>query len=240
LASPARPPLGALLLGFAFAVLAVAWPIVSERIIETLGVRPFALGLALLWLAGLVAARGRLRAELGLHPLESLVPIALALAAAATGAHVLLLLLPVWVYAALSRVFAASLRGESSLVEQGALLMQPNAPDFIRPYCRAVTRLWATAFALNALLIAALALAAPLAWWRAYTGWITWLVLGSLALGEFVVRKVTFRNYDDGPLDRLFELVFPADGTEMSRRANAYKGAKRRSLGRAERERRSF
>jgi hypothetical protein len=61
--------------------------------------------------------------------------------------------------------------------------------------------------------------------------------MGALALGEFVVRKTTFRNYDDGPLDRMFELVFPADGTEMSRRANAYKGAKRRSLGRAERER---
>ena len=57
----------------------------------------------------------------------------------------------------------------------------------------------------------------------------------ALSLAEFVVRKAHFRNYDGGPLDTPFECFFPADQNEMGRRANAYKGEMRRSLGRPER-----
>ena len=92
-------------------------------------------------------------------------------------------------------------------------------------------------FLLNALGIAALALFAPPAWWRAFTGWIVWLVFGVISLVEFVVRKTHFRNYDGGPIDSAFEFFFPADGNEMGRRANAYKGERRRALGRPERGR---
>ena len=163
--------------------------------------------------------------------------VALVALAFATGERVFLLLLPAWVYAALARIFAASLRGGGSVIERVAFAMQPYAPDFIRPWCRGVTRFWAAVFLANALLVAALALAAPLAWWRLYTGAIVWLVFAALSVVEFAARKAHFRNYDDGPIDLLFERFFPSDRTEMGRRAIAYKSQMRRSLGRPERGR---
>jgi uncharacterized membrane protein len=237
LAEPARPGRGALALGLAFAALALVWPFVEDGLVTQLGVRALALAFLAATIASLFTARGGLPRELSLGPLDTAAFIGLPLAAAVTDERAFLLLVPAWLYAALARIFAASLRAERSVVERAAMRLEPNAPDFIGPYCRAVTAFWAVVFLLNALGIAALALFAPPAWWRAYTGWISWLVFGALSLGEFIVRKAHFRNYDGGPIDSAFEFFFPADGNEMGRRANAYKGERRRALGRPERER---
>ena len=89
--------------------------------------------------------------------------------------------------------------------------LEPNAPDFIGPYCRGVTALWAVVFLLNALGIAALALFAPPAWWRAYTGWIVWLVFGALSLVEFVVRKRTSASTTAARSTAPVAFFFPSD-----------------------------
>ena len=225
------------MLGVAFAGLAVAWPFVAEWLVVRFGVRALAAALFGVGALSLLGARGALPAELALGRLDVAGMAALVALALASGQRVFLLLVPAWVFVALARIFAASLRGGGSVIERVAFLMQPYAPDFIRPYCRGVTLFWAATFAANALAIAALALFAPLAWWRSYTGWIEWLGLVVLSLAEFAVRKAHFRNYDDGPIDLLFERFFPADRSEMGRRASAYKGAMRRSLGRPERGR---
>jgi len=238
LAELERPGRGALAVGLAFAVLTLAWPFVEERLAAELGVRALAFAFLAATIGSLFVARSGLPRDLSLGPLDSAAFIGLPLAAVLTGERAFLLLFPAWLYAALARIFAASLRGGGSLVERAALRLEPFAPAaIIRPYCRGVTAFWAAVFLVNALGIAALALFAPPAWWRAYTGWICWLVFAALSAVEFVVRKVHFRNYDGGPIDSAFEFFFPADGNEMGRRANAYKGEMRRAQGRPERGR---
>jgi len=236
LADPERPRLLEVGAALFWAAFVLVWPFVEDPLVARFGVRPFAAW----FLANLLlfpTASRRLPPELSLGWIDLAAFLVLIAGAIATDARVFLSLLPAWIYASLARIFAASLRTDASVVERVALRLEPNAPEFIRPYCRAITGFWAAVFLLNALGIAALALFAPPAWWRAYTGWICWLVFAALSAVEFVVRKIHFRNYDGGPIDSAFEFFFPADGNEMGRRANAYKGEMRRAQGRPERGR---
>jgi uncharacterized membrane protein len=228
---------GLLLLAAGFGFLVFAWPLFAQFMIENFGVRVLAGSMIAVSAVSLRAAGGGIPSEYALRGLDLAVLFALAGLALATGQRLFLLLIPAWLYVALARIFVQSLRGGGSLIETVAMQLQPYAPDFIRPYCRKVTLLWAGLFALNAAAIAGLALFAPLGWWRAYTSWIVCLAFAAITLIEFGVRKAHFRIYDGGPIDSVFEYFFPAERTEMGRRASAYKIQMRRSLGRPERGR---
>jgi uncharacterized membrane protein len=234
LASAGRPTAAQLALAALFGGIVVAWPFLAEAIAERIGVRPFAGAILALGAASALGMRGALPHDLAFRWSDSAVLGALVLCAAATGQAVFLWLVPAWIYVALARVFDASARAGDSVIERVAFAIQPYAPDFIRPYCRRVTRLWAGLFVANAAVIAALALFAPLAWWSAWTGWVGWLVFVAISAVEFAVRKLHFRIYDDNPLDRVFERWFPAADTEMGRRSNEYRLQMRRALGRPE------
>ena len=138
-------------MGVAFALLALLWPFVEDGLVTQLGVRALALGFLALTALSLLAARGALPGDLSLGPLDTAAFVGLPLAAALTGEGVFLLLIPAWLYAALARIFASSLRAEQSLVERAAMRLEPNAPGFIGRYCRGVTALWAIVFLTNAL-----------------------------------------------------------------------------------------
>ncbi len=232
-----RPSRGQLLLGAAFAALVVVWPLFARWMVEQFGVRALAGSLLALGALSLRAANTALPPDLSYGRFDSFVWFALVALALVTGSRELLLILPAAVYLAIARILERSARSEQSLIERVAFWMQPYAPDFIRPYCRKVTRFWAVVFLANAIGIAALALFAPVTWWEAYTGWMVWLVFLAISVVEFAVRKAHFRNYDDGPVDLLFEKFFPSDRTEMGRRAMEWKAQMRRSLGRPERGR---
>jgi hypothetical protein len=66
-----------------------------------------------------------------------------------------------------------------------------------------------------------------------------WLAPAALeqALETFREGKYERIATTGGPIDSAFEFFFPADGNEMGRRANAYKGERRRAQGRPERGR---
>ena len=226
-----RPNARQLAAGVAVAVLAFVWPVFSSRLVELFGVRALA-GSLLLVSAGSLFALGRtVPRELSPARSDSLALIALVAASAASGERVFLLLVPGFVQLAIARIFWRSLRQGESIFERVAFAIQPYAPDFIRPYCRTSTRLWAWLFLANALGVALLAFAAPLESWQAFTGWIVWVVMAVVAAIDFAVRKLYFRLYGPGPLDRLLARVFPANNTEMGRRANAYRRERRISLG---------
>ena len=87
-------------------------------------------------------------------------------------------------------------------------------------------------FLANGVAIAALALLAPANVWRRFASVGVWLVVAAVSVFDFAFRKLYFRLYGTGPLDRLLARAFPADQTEVARRANAYRTAKRLSLGR--------
>jgi uncharacterized membrane protein len=227
-----RPGRRELAAGLGLIALAVVWPLVSERLVETLGVHALATALLALSAVSLVAVRSAIPHELALERSDSLALIALVASAALTGERLFLLLVPAWLQLALFRVFRRSLRVEPTVFERVARVIEPHAPEFIAPYCRKATALWGWVFFANALAIVGLAFLAPLPWWRAFTSWIVWLIVGALSAGDFVVRKVYFRSYHDRPIDRLLARLFPPDGSEMGRRSNEYRRARRRALGR--------
>jgi uncharacterized membrane protein len=134
-----------------------------------------------------------------------------------------LLLFPALVNLLLAIACGRSLRAERSLIEQLATWMQPYLPSFTRSYCWRATALWTGFFALNAVLIAVLALLSPERWWPLYTSRIYFALVAGISGVEFLVRKLVFRNYvRSNPIDRVLAAIFPAENTERGRRSMAY------------------
>jgi uncharacterized membrane protein len=207
----------------AWAAVVFGYPFAAREALARFGVAPCATVLALFATASLLLARRTARRAVGAGLASGLGLVALPAAAALTGDRTPLLFVPAWVYVILAQVFRASLREEGSIVERGVQLLHPWAPDFIRSYCRKLTAGWAVFFGANAAAIAALAAAAPLPWWEAYTSWIQYALMGAISAVEFVVRKAWFRYYyRGGPVDRLLASFFPAEATPEGRRSLEY------------------
>jgi uncharacterized membrane protein len=205
----------------ALVLLATLYPPLLELAVSLFGRRAVASGVALLAAFSTIASVRR-----GGGPVLVLARAVVAglAASSALGAGLTpLLLIPACIYAALAWVFFASLRSGTSLVELAARMLQPVAPDFIGPYCRRVTTLWGGVLTINALVLSAFALAAPIETWRFAAGVGLWAWMGVISLAEFLVRKIYFRNYYyRGPLERILEKLFPAEATPMGRRSAAY------------------
>jgi uncharacterized membrane protein len=181
----------------------VAFPLVVLAGVSRLGARTTAVVLGALLLPGAVRAvaskRDRLRAAL-LLPLSTFALLALS---AALDDGRFMLAYPVLVNAALLLQFGLSLRGERSLVETFARLSVPELTPAERRYCRSVTLVWCGFFVLNGTAAALLAAFAPRAWWAAYTGAISYALVGTVFAVEYVVRKARFQRWGRGPVDRL-------------------------------------
>ena len=149
--------------------------------------------------------------------------------AVATGNKTVLLFVPIIVNLYLLATFSASLRNGPPMAERFARMVEDDLPDFTLPYCRRVTVLWCAFLGLNATCIVLLALVAPVEWWALYTGLISYVLIGCLLGGEFIVRKLWFRHYDDSPTDRVFGWAFPPHRTANGRRSLEY--ARRRLAG---------
>ena len=204
-------------------VIVLLYPLVSAWVIERFGVRVAALALTAIVAPAFALAGQRVAASFGTRAPASVGPMLLTLAAAVTGDRLFLMLVPAAVYLVLFELFRASLHGPMSMIEIGARFMEPYAPEFIRSYCRKLTVLWCGFFVANAIVVAALAIASPPDWWRAYTGWIIYAVLAVLSAIEFLVRKWWFRYYFYGTaFDRLWSAWFPADATPQGRRSAEY------------------
>jgi len=213
-------------------LLIVAYPWLLSRALERFGVPAVAwvaLGLGVVGMA-MSGRRFRRSAHPGLLTSFQLVGLGLLSSAALSGERQALLLVPVLVQVVLSFVFWQSLRGPVSIVEKAARLMQPRIPDWVSSYCRIITILWCIFFGLNALLIGWLALSGSADAWMRYTGGGLYLVAGVLQLIEFVFRKLWFRNYSRGPLDPLFQRLFPAADTARGRRSLEHIQRKRREM----------
>jgi uncharacterized membrane protein len=202
-------------------LVAAFYPVLFDTLVSWFGPTAVAVSLALLAAVSAVADARR-----G-GPLVSILAraaVALLAASSAMGAGLWpLLAIPACLYTALAWLFLASLRGDTSLVELGARMIQPVAPEFIGPYCRRVTALWGIVLSINAGLLAVLALAAPVETWRAAAGYGIWTWMGLVSAAEFLVRKTYFRNYYyGGPFERVWSKLFPAEATPMGRRSAAY------------------
>lgn len=107
-------------------------------------------------------------------------------------------------------------------MERLARIVEEDAPDFIGPYCRAASGGWALLCAAIAAAIAAEALRGDAEAWRFAAGPGAVGVLAAALLVEFLFRKLHFRHYGSGPVDRALSALFPAERTERGRRSQAH------------------
>lgn len=216
--------LGAAAVGFA-----VLYPLAAERALAAWGPRAVGAGLCALGLVSLPFAHGR-------GPVH--VPVALRAAllvlpavAAVRGQALALRLVPASIQAAVAVVFVLSLRGGGSLFEEVARRIEPHAPDFIGPYCRKATLVFAALFALQGAGVGWLALHPPASGWAFASGVLVWVPVGLGFAVEWAVRKSWFRHYGDGPVDRVLRALLPPEKTPQGRRSLEYVRRKRRELG---------
>ncbi len=120
------------------------------------------------------------------------------------------LAMPVLVNVVLLVTFGATLgAGATPMIERFARMQDPELGPDKQAHCRQFTWVWCGFFVVNGATAAALALAAPLAWWATYTGLVAYFLMGALFGVEYVVRKARFREFGSGPHDRLLARVFP-------------------------------
>jgi uncharacterized membrane protein len=219
---------GGLQVAFTLAYPLIVWLAFTRLETRAVGV----LLLALYLISSLLRARGSL-SDLWSVARQHAPLVGLVLVGVATGQRTVLLLVPVVVSLYLLWTFAASLSKGPPMVERFARIVEEDLPDFCVPYCRKVTIVWCAFLAANALVAGLLAFFAPLEWWALYAGLVFYVLMGALLAGEFVVRKLWFRHYGGGALDRVFRRLFPPERTANGRRSLAYVQA-RRSRARSE------
>jgi len=199
-------------------------------LMAALGVRGFALLMLVPALIAAITMRGA-PSQVSLSSNERATLLAILAIAVLTGSELAIRLLPALVHAAVARLMLSSLEGET-IIERTARVWHPLAPDFIGPYCRKLTVVWAALFGASAAITAVLALGGWTQAWRAWCGWVFWTVLAIFVAAEFVWRKAWFRYYGNGPLDRLLARIFPSQATARGRRSMAYMHLMREELAR--------
>lgn len=220
------PPLALAAVGLGIAV-ACLYSFVVERALEAFAPRTvagavLAMGCVSLGVPSRALGAGRwIRAFLLGVPLVAVV----------SGDVVYLLLVPAFIQAGLAGVFLWSLRGSGSLLQEAAHYVHPYAPDFIGPYCRKVTFLFAALFLVQAIGLGRLALQGPDRSWALSSALWIWGPLSAACLVEWAVRKSWFRYYGDGPIDRRLRRWLPPERTETGRRSLAYIRRMREQLG---------
>ncbi|MFY3136382.1 hypothetical protein ACOTFF_00380 [Achromobacter xylosoxidans] len=166
------------------AVAGLAYPFVVHATLGRISAAWLALPLAVLWLARGIAGRGE---QPGARVLP-LAAVAFCLALAVSNSTDWLRWYPVMVNAMLLAVFGASLHRGRPVIERLARLRHPDLPAAGVRYTRNVTRVWCGFFAFNGTIAAALAAWGPWNWWTAYNGAISYVLMGLLMGGEWLLR----------------------------------------------------
>ncbi|SDU23853.1 COG4648 family protein [Halopseudomonas salegens] len=95
---------------------------------------------------------------------------------------------PVAVNLIMLGVFGSSLLHGQPLVEQFARLQEPDLPAAAVAYTRRVTQAWCLFFIVNGSLAAWTALYAELSTWALYNGVISYILIGIMFAGEWMLR----------------------------------------------------
>jgi uncharacterized membrane protein len=114
--------------------------------------------------------------------------LALAAVAVASNAVLPLKLYPVLVNAAFLAAFGWSLVSGPSMIERLARLREPELPPAAIRYTRRVTQAWCVFFVANGAACLGTALFAAEAVWSLYTGVISYMLMGLMFGGEYLLR----------------------------------------------------
>jgi uncharacterized membrane protein len=108
-------------------------------------------------------------------------------------AHLAVRVYPVVISLSASAIFGLSLLFPPTIVERIARLTEPNLPPSGVVYTRRVTAIWAAFLLFNAVVSAATALWGTLAQWTLWNGLISYFLMGTLFVAEWIVRRVVRR-----------------------------------------------
>lgn len=103
--------------------------------------------------------------------------------------HQLLLFYPVVVNSVMLAVFGGSLWSTMPIIERLARLREPDLPERAVRYTRRVTQIWCAFFIINGGIALFTALYGNLSLWTAWNGMISYLLMGTLMAGEWLVRQ---------------------------------------------------
>jgi len=164
----------------------VAYPLGIWFLLDNVGV--LALGAVFVGVAA-VRFRRVFRARPITRALLLLLGAVFLLALALTDSERLLKLYPVAINLGFLIAFAVSLANPPSMIERIARSAGTELSAPAVSYTRAVTMLWCGFFAVNATISAGLAMAGSLQAWALYTGLISYVIMGTLFLGEYCFRQ---------------------------------------------------
>lgn len=174
------------LLGLALGGLSLFFPLIALALARPLG--PLVLTLALVAVLALRSLTGFAKSA----------PAGLtwaALAAAATlgalsfiNAALAMRLYPVLMTGAILFAFGWSLAKPPSMIERFARMAEPDLPESGVRYTRAVTWVWCIFLALNGAAALWTALFASFETWAIYNGVFSYVLMGALLAGEFLLR----------------------------------------------------
>lgn len=108
--------------------------------------------------------------------------------------HQLLLFYPVVVNAVMLAVFGGSLWSPMPIVERLARLREPALPDTGVRYTRRVTQIWCAFFIINGGIALFTALRGDMSLWTAWNGMLSYLLMGTLMAGEWLVRRQVIKR----------------------------------------------
>ena len=163
------------------ALLMLAYPFLAWKGLSLYGTAP---------VAALLAATALVRAAAASDPM-SLWAVLPALVLALWGwideSESALSLYPVLMNLLGLTLFAGSLR-TTPMCERFARMMDPNLPEEGVRWCRGVTILWCVFFVINGSIAFATVLIADRDLWVLWNGCLSYLFMGSVALGEYILR----------------------------------------------------
>ena len=107
-----------------------------------------------------------------------------------------LLFYPVFINVAFLSVFIISLINPPSTIERIARLQHPDLPDKAIPYTRKVTIVWCVFFVVNGL-VALATIFMDEYWWMLYNGFVAYLLVAALLVGELFSRRLVMRQAND-------------------------------------------
>lgn len=102
---------------------------------------------------------------------------------------------PVLVSAVMLAVFSYTLFNPPSMIERLARLKEPNLPAAAIPYTRKVTLTWCLFFMANGSISAFTAIYSSMEIWSLYNGFISYILMGSLFVIEYLIRIRVRKQY---------------------------------------------
>lgn len=179
-----------------FSAVVIAYPVIVYFGLEYFEVRIIAVVLIFVALARLVLMR-RLKFLKTVMPQTYLIAIALLLvgvSAVASNSPILLQYYPVCLSGFMLALFLFSLLRPPTIIEQIARLGDRNFTESAIPYTRKVTVLWCGFFTFNGAVALYTILVANMEFWAIYNGFISYMLMGLLFAGEYIVRRRVLRD----------------------------------------------